>query len=370
MTETDKIKERLIALTRDLVLIPGTSLRLDDLERCFEFVKDCINKTNDLKINEYRHNGLPSLVAMPHEINAPEVLLISHLDVINHSDVRAYNPMVENGKIFGAGTGDMKGAMAIMLELFKNFLKKHPNASLGIAITSDEEQGGTSGIGYLFDEVGLKCGLAINPDGGGLHEITIAEKGVIHLHISCEGHSSHAARPWLGENSIELLVEKVLLLKQYFSSLKKEDSKWYPTSSLTIIKTPNQTTNRIPAVAEANLDIRFPSPYTVEEMLAETATILGEKIKMNVLLSAEPLELEPNHLFKSVIEEVTGSEASFVREDGASDARFIQKYGIPVIISRPTVGNIHSEDEWIDIESMLTFYQICDRFLEKKLLDT
>ena len=91
---------------------------------------------------------------------------------------------------------------------------------------------------------------------------------------------------------------------------------------------------------------------------------------MNVLLSAEPLELEPNHLFKSIIEEVTGSEASFVREDGASDARFIQKYGIPVIISRPTVGNIHSEDEWIDIESMLTFYQICECFLEKKLPET
>ena len=59
----------------------------------------------------------------------------------------------------------MKGALAIMLELFSNFHKKYPDASLGIAVTSDEEKGGTSGIGYLFDEVGLKCDLAINPDG-------------------------------------------------------------------------------------------------------------------------------------------------------------------------------------------------------------
>ena len=370
MTETDKIKEHLVALTRDLVLIPGTSLRPDDLERCFEFVKDCISRTDRLEISEYRHNGIPSLVALPEGIRAPDVLLISHLDVINHNDVRAYNPVVENGKIFGAGCGDMKGQLAIMLHLFSNFHSKYPEASLGIAVTSDEEQGGTSGIGYLFDEIGLKCGLAINPDGGGLHEITIAEKGVIHLHISYEGHASHAARPWLGENSVELIMEKVLLLKQYFNSLRKVESKWYPTCTLTIINTPNKTTNRIPSMAEGNLDIRFPSPYTVDQILAETANILGERIKKEVILSAEPLELEPDYLFKSAIEEITGTEATFVREDGASDARFIQNYGIPVIISRPVVGNIHAEDEWIDIESMLTFYRICELFLEKKLLNS
>ncbi len=369
MTETNKIKDRLVTLTRDLVLIPGTYLRPDDVERCFEFVKGYINKADNIKIQEYRDNGIPSLVAMPENVNKPDVLLISHLDVINHSDVKAYNPVIENGKIFGAGSGDMKGEMAIMLELFKNFHNKHPGVSLGIAITSDEERGGKSGIGYLFDEVGLKCGLVINPDGGSLNEITIAEKGVIHLHISCEGHSSHAARPWLGDNSIELLAERILLLKEYFNSLKKDDTRWYPTCAVTAISSPNLSVNRIPALAEASLDIRFPSPYKVDEILAETATILGEKIKVEVMLSAEPLELEPDYLFKSAIKEVTGNEAAFIREDGASDARFIKKHGIPIVISRPTVGNIHAEDEWIEIESMLKFYKICERFLEQRLLD-
>ena len=98
MTETDNIRERLITLTRDLVLIPGTATRIDDLDRCFDFVKKCINNTEDLEVNEYRHNGLPSIVAMPRSISEPEVLLISHLDVINHSDLKAYNPTVETGK--------------------------------------------------------------------------------------------------------------------------------------------------------------------------------------------------------------------------------------------------------------------------------
>ncbi len=369
MSKTDDIRERLIALTRELVSIPGTSLRLDDLERCFGFVKSQVERTDGIEVKEHRWVGIPSLVAMPYGITVPEILLISHLDVIDHNDIGAYDTVVKSGKIFGSGCGDMKGAMSVMLELFSNFHKKYPGSSLGIAITSDEEQGGESGIGYLFDQVGLRCGLAINPDGGSLNEITVAEKGVMHLHVSCSGRSSHAARPWLGTNAVETLIEKIMDLKRYFSSLNTSSDNWRPTCSLTILNTSNTTINLVPAKAKANLDIRFPAPYTVDQIKAKTASILGDSIKIENILSAEPLELEPNHVFKSVIEEVTGEKASFVYEDGASDARFITRYGIPVVISRPVVGNVHAKDEWIDVESMVTFYRICERFLEQKLIN-
>ncbi|NIP56316.1 MAG: peptidase dimerization domain-containing protein, partial [Phycisphaerae bacterium] len=74
-----------------------------------------------------------------------------------------------------------------------------------------------SGIGHLFNDVGLRCGLAINPDGGSINEITVAEKGVVQLKVTCTGHSSHAARPWLGANALECLIERLTALKQYFA---------------------------------------------------------------------------------------------------------------------------------------------------------
>jgi succinyl-diaminopimelate desuccinylase len=279
-----------------------------------------------------------------------------------------YNPEITDGRIYGAGSGDMKGALAIMLELFFNFHRSHPAISLGLAVTSDEEQGGSSGVGYLFDEVGLRCGTAIVPDGGSLNEITIAEKGVIHLHIICLGHSSHAARPWLADNPLEKLLERVASLKRYFLALKHDGDHWYPTCTLTRVETPNLATNRIPSVAKADLDIRFPPPYTVDQMLGELTQVLGSHIEAKVILSSDPMEFQPDALFKKAIEEVTGESVFFIREDGASDSRFIQRYGIPVIISRPIVGELHSGDEWIDIDSMVKFYLICERFLERKLL--
>jgi succinyl-diaminopimelate desuccinylase len=362
------MRQRLTALTKDLILIPSSESRPDDIERCIAFVGNYIKTLHNVDIKEYRRNNIPSLVVLPKKIGKPEVLLVSHLDVVSHEDVEVYNPEITDGRIFGAGSGDMKGALAILLELFINFHRSHPGVSLGLAVTSDEEQGGSSGVGYLFDEVGIRCGTAIVPDGGSLNEITIAEKGVIHLHLICLGHASHAARPWLADNPLDKLLERVASLKRYFLALKHDSDHWYPTCTLTRVETPNVATNRIPSIAKADLDIRFPPPYTVDQMIGEITQVLGSHVETKVILSSDPTEFQPDALFKKAIEEVTGESVLFIREDGASDSRFIQRYGIPVIISRPVVGELHSEDEWIDIDSMVKFYLICERYLEHKLL--
>ncbi len=56
-----------------------------------------------------------------------------------------------------------------------------------------------------------------------------------------------------------------------------------------------------------------------------------------------------------------------MRESGGSDARFLTPHGIPVLMSRPTVGKLHAPDEWIEIDSMLTYYRICEDYLRHRL---
>ena len=54
------------------------------------------------------------------------------------------------------------------------------------------------------------------------------------------------------------------------------------------------------------------------------------------------------------------------RESGGSDARFLHPHGIPVLMSRPAVGNLHAPDEWIDIESMVEYYRVCEAYLAQR----
>ena len=38
-----------------------------------------------------------------------------------------------------------------------------------------------------------------------------------------------------------------------------------------------------------------------------------------------------------------------------------------VVDHRPQVGNLHAVDEWIDIQSMLELYRICETYLKARL---
>ncbi|MGR3294449.1 MAG: M20 family metallopeptidase [Candidatus Scalindua sp.] len=362
------LQKKLVALTRDLILIPSDESRPDDIERCFEFIINHLESLDTVVIKKHYHRGITSLVVLPKNMDNPKVLLCGHLDVITHSDSHCYRSHVADGKIIGPGSGDMKGPLAVLLEVFINLHMKHNNLPLGLAITSDEERGGDAGMRFLFDEIGLRCEVALVPDGGSLNEITVEEKGILHLKIQCNGHSAHAARPWLGNNPLERLVDAVARLRKHFDLFKKEEDYWYPACTLTIIKTPNQTINCIPSEAEGALDIRFPAPYTAKEILDNICNLLGDEVDTHTIMSAEPTRFTPDPLYLSVSEEITGKHTIQKKEDGGSDARFIGRYNIPVIVSRPNVGELHSLDEWIDISSMETFYRIYELYLKRKLL--
>lgn len=373
-TENRELASRLTALTRDLILIPTTDSRPAERERCFEFIQNHLEGVDQVNIRSFESNGYRSLVAGPQSTDSPEILLCGHIDVIEHPDPDSYRSTIQNGRIYGPGAGDMKGADAVMLDLFRTLHAKHPGISLGLALTSDEEIGGRDGVRFLLEEVGLQAGIVIVPDGGSLNEVTIEEKGVLHLRVRRHGHSAHGARPWLGTNALQHLLERVAALQSYFAEnwpiedhVDQAQGHWYPTCSLNIVETPNESPNRIPAEATATLDIRFPPPHTVGGMLDDVASVLGPDCKLEPLMTAQPCHLDPDPLFCEVTESITGTPVKLIRAAGASDSRFFRQANIPVNLSRPLVGNLHGEDEWLDIDSMVTYYQICQRYIEQKL---
>jgi succinyl-diaminopimelate desuccinylase len=95
--------------------------------------------------------------------------------------------------------------------------------------------------------------------------------------------------------------------------------------------------------------------------------LFGDRFEIRTLVAAEPTHLAPDELFCKVTEEITGHPVRLVRACGGSDARFIRANGIPVNLSRPLVGDLHTEDEWIDIQSMARYYAICETYIRRKL---
>lgn len=372
--DIEDLRERLIKLTRDLVLIESTDSKPAERKRCFQLIRNHLDGESGVTSTMFEKDGYESIVVLPGDEEQPDVLFCGHLDVVEHPQSDYYRSEIRDGRIVGPGAGDMKGQLAILLELFRDLHRSHPGISLGLAITSDEERGGENGIKYLVEEVGLRCGVAIIPDGGSLTEVTCEEKGILHLRLAVRGESAHAARPWLGKNPLEILIAGLSRIRTEFDGLVPDDfepevqsSHWFPTCAVTNMSTPNDSPNRIPDVAEAIIDVRFTPPYTADSMLEKIEELAGDAINVELIVSAEATHLKADERFVAISGEVAGKEASLVRASGGSDARFFCAEHIPVMLSRPYVGNLHGHDEWIDIDSMLDYYEICRRYVLEKV---
>jgi succinyl-diaminopimelate desuccinylase len=368
LTATRFSEERLrevVELSRDLILIPSASDRRDEIDRCIHFVADYLSLPG-IRVTRHRSRESPSLVALPEGVERPEILFTGHIDVVKISETDDYRARIEDGRICGPGAADMKGAIALMLEVFKSAHRRTPGLPVGIAITSDEETGGADGIGYLFRDQGLRAGSVILPDSGTLNAIAVAEKGILHLRVQVTGAAGHAARPWLVSNALETALASIARVKTTFAQFATDDH-WHPTCTVTDVGTPHPANNCIPARAHAVLDIRYTARESEAEMLSMVRAAFPDKSEIEILLASPPTQLQPDPLFVSVTESVTGNPVRLIHEHGGSDARYICEYGIPVIMSRPAIGNMHSVHEWVDIASLGTLGAIYDEYVRRKL---
>ncbi|WP_193213151.1 M20 family metallopeptidase [Luteolibacter marinus] len=363
-----ELTDRLVALTRDLILIPSTDSAPQERARAFSYFRNHLESVPGIRLERHESGGYESLVALPAGKENAGVLMIGHLDVIEHPDLDLYRSHIDGGRLYGPGAGDMKGALAIMLKLFSDLHRSDPGLPLGMVVTSDEERGGEHGVGFLVREAGLRAAHAIVPDGGSIHDVTVEEKGIAHLRIHTRGRAAHAARPWLAHNAATTLTDALSRLAGRFPVPPDAAGEhWQPTCALTTLHTPNRTLNCIPDAAEATLDVRFPPPHTLDEILACLHETLGPEVSIETLVAAEPSVLNPDPLWFEITEDFTGQAVNRVRASGGSDARFLCQAGIQTIVARPRVGNLHAADEWIDIASMGEFYEITRRYLTRRL---
>jgi succinyl-diaminopimelate desuccinylase len=359
---------KLLELTKSLIRFKSTENRPEELERIVDFVENYFKKTG-LFIRRFGSQGKPSIVVtFKKNKKIPKVFLNGHLDVIEAED-KDFIPRLKRNRLYGRGAGDMKGAVACLMEVMREFAKAGKKSSLGLMLTCDEEIGGENGVGFLLNKKGYKSNLVICPDGGSLFKIIIAEKGFFRFKIEAKGKSCHSSRPWKGDNAIEKLIEAYLEIKKMFPRITIKDN-WKETINLGKFFG-GEAVNKVPDFAEMELDIRFCEENNSKSIYQRISKIVsntkGLKIKTfkkgSVLFTPKS-----NFYFKGyrkICENVLNKKVELSKEHGASDARYFAEKKIPVIIHMPNIKNIHAKNEWLDIKSQEKYYQILKKFLEK-----
>ena len=132
----------------------------------------------------------------------PHLILNGHLDTMGPGDASRWTvPQFEltplDGRLYGLGMGNMKGAVAAMCAAME-ILSEHPRDLAGtvtLLLVSDEVRFGDHGARFVLErDPRMRGDAVISGEGSGWMTLAVAEKGVAWLDLRASG----AGWPCLG----------------------------------------------------------------------------------------------------------------------------------------------------------------------------
>lgn len=309
---------------------------------------------------------------------SPNLCFAGHTDVVppgNESEwtTAPFNPSIREGKIYGRGVVDMKGAIAAWVGAVSSYITKGmPLAgSLSFLITGDEEGvaiNGTKKVLQWLKEQGETVDACIvgeptNPKELG-EMIKIGRRGSVTFHIRVDGVQGHAAYPALADNPVTRLVEIVHTLK---SRVLDEGSEFFEPSNLeiTTFDVGNKADNVIPAHATAHVNIRFNDHHqsaTLIDWVRDVCQEYAPQHELKVMVTGESFITKPGVLADAVVtavHSVTGKTPQLSTSGGTSDARFIKDI-CPVVecgLINATAHKVNEHCEVSEIEQLAAIYE-------------
>jgi succinyl-diaminopimelate desuccinylase len=288
-------------------------------------------------------------------------MLNAHLDVVP-ARAEQFQPAVREGRVYGRGSQDMKGAGAVLLRLLKDLAALDAPPDAGFMFVSVEEIGGLEGTDYLLRQ-GWRCGFFLAAEPTDL-QICFAQKGILWVEVELPGRPAHGSRPWEGQNAFAGLRDGLAAMERRYPT--PDEAAWITTVVPTIVSG-GGAHNRLPEKVVLTLDVRHIPEEQPEAILAALRECYPHGAVRLVLPPCPPLVTDPEDAqvrrLAGCVAAVTGQPARLYREHFASDARFYGGAGIPSVCFGPTGAGLHSDEEWVDIASLGQLYEALRRFV-------
>jgi succinyl-diaminopimelate desuccinylase len=328
----------------------------------------------------YDINGLPAIVAavdgehgsMPAGQQPATLIWNAHVDVVP-ARREQFSPWRVNGRLYGRGAYDMKGALAAMLAALADLADARetiPGVKVKLLVVPDEESEEdstkTKASEFLAEEGHLGefvvCGEPTNL------EIGVQSKGVLVLRIDVEGRAAHGSTPWLGENAVLKAIDLYRrILELPFASGRSE---LYDRPSINIGRIQGgDVVNKVPDQCRMAVDIRYLPNQDPDEVLRQVRSLGGE---VTPIYELPPATLDPGErhvrVLREAVRSLEGGEAAAIGRDGASDAVFFLDRGIPAIEFGPAGAGHHGPEEYVEIESLQRYRRILVEFARRLAL--
>ena len=304
-----------------------------------------------------------NVVARTRGHHATRLLVAGHLDTVP-GDVSAAR--IVGDDVYGLGACDMKGSLAVMLELA---LEQRARSSEVTWVFYAREEIARSESGLMEiaelrpDLLDADVAILAEPTGG---FVEAGCQGTLRLSLDLAGVRAHTARPFTGRNAIHRLGNVIARVAQYEPRAVSIDGIGFVEQLQVVAVEGGVAANVVPDHATCTFNHRVAPDRTREQAEEWLVGYLGDLIepgdRLQVLDWAPPAPpaLENQHLAR-LVELMGGSVRAKV---GWTDVATFQELGIPA--TNFGAGNpllAHRSDEFVTRAELDQFARVLDQWL-------
>ena len=135
--------------------------------------------------------GRVALICHRRRPGKPRLIFYGHIDVVPAAGWDAFTPRLEEGRLYGRGAADMKGAVVSLLLGLEQVKGKQLKYDVSVMLTTDEELSQAGQIRFLRRFLEPVEGARVFSLDSNFGSVAIAGLGALQLDIKVKGKSVH-----------------------------------------------------------------------------------------------------------------------------------------------------------------------------------
>ncbi|EWT01086.1 succinyl-diaminopimelate desuccinylase [Intrasporangium oryzae NRRL B-24470] len=295
-------------------------------------------------------------------LGRPErVILAGHIDTVPLTTPPNLPTRRVGGELWGRGTVDMKGGVAVMLRLAAQLTE--PSRDLTFLFYECEEiDGRFNGLARVGDtRPDLLAGdfaVLLEPTGDSIEG---GCKGTLRAEVTTKGIAAHSARPWKGHNAIHDAAVVLARLAAYEPAVVHVDGLDYSEALQAVGIRGGIAGNVIPDRCTVTVNYRFAPDKDVEAAFAHVQHVFEG---FDVVLTDAAAGARPGLHLPAAKEFVEALGRGVNPKEGWTDVARFSALGIPAVNYGPGDPNLaHMDDERCPVEQYVSAERALLRWL-------
>jgi succinyl-diaminopimelate desuccinylase len=350
------LAKTLAARTLELVNVPSESLHEAEIRR---HLRDLIPHAFELEFaaeDAY-------LWLRPRRPGRELVLLVGHYDTV---PAQGNVPgRIEAGVVHGCGASDMKGGVAVAVEVVRALAEREPGRyDVGLLLFGREELPQEwSPLPELFERsravADTALAILLEPT-----DLTIQAGcvGNMNARLVFRGVSGHSARPWLAENAIDKAVAGL----RPFADLEPRDAVvggllFREVATITRLNA-GIADNVVPDEAVATLNVRYPPDRSPEEAEEWVGSLVPDGATLTIESNSPPSRVVTDTPLVRALRDA--GDLAFEPKQAWTNVADFTSRGIDAVNFGPGATRYaHARDEQVEISALVTAYDVLLRLL-------